>query len=110
MRYTTISKLDKSKAMDITAIKIRAISIDLHNKYERFKESQHLLNLALGVAKSQEVKNMCLKDLVVVNKTVENRCGFNGFLNSGLGGCLTQIIGYGIIWLIIIGISALFGG
>lgn len=107
---TTISKLDKSKAMDITAIKIRAISIDLHNKYERFKESQHLLNLALGVAKSQEVKNLCLKDLVVVNKTVENRCGFNGFLNSGLGGCLTQIIGYGIIWLIIIGISALFGG
>ena len=49
---TTISKLDKSKAMDITAIKIRAISIDLHNKYEKFKESQHLLNLALGVAKS----------------------------------------------------------
>lgn len=106
----TVSKLDKNKAIDITAIKIRAISIDLHNKREKFKESQFLLNLALEIAKSQEIKNMCLKDLTVVNNTVEQRCGVNGFLNSGLGGCLTQIIGYGIIWLVIIGIGALFGG
>ena len=53
---------------------------------------------------------MCQKDLIVINQTVENRCGFNGFLNSGLGGCLTQLIGYAVVWLIFIGLAALFGG
>lgn len=106
----SIPSYDKNKAMDIIAIRIRSISIDLHNKFEKFKESQYLLNLALEIAKSQKIKDMCLKDLVVINDTVSQRCGFNGFLNSSAGGCLMQIIGYGIVWLVIAGIVALCGG
>ena len=105
-----ISKDKKINIFDMFAIKIRSIAIDLHNKHEKFKEAQLLINFALELAMSQRVKNICLQDLQVVNKTVENRCGFNGFMNSQAGGCLVQIISYGIVYLIIIGISALFGG
>lgn len=107
---TSISYKDKIKFLDLIAIKIRSISIDLHNKFERFKDAQKLINLACEFARTQEIKTMCQKDLIVINQTVENRCGFNGFLNSGLGGCLTQLIGYAVVWLIFIGLAALFGG
>ena len=79
---TSISHKDKIKFLDLIAIKIRSISIDLHNKFERFKDAQKLINLACEFARTQEIKTMCQKDLIVINQTVENRCGFNGFLNS----------------------------
>ena len=45
---------------------------------------------------------------------VDARCGVKGFLNnSGLGGCFIQILGYIIVWVVIMaigGILSLFGG
>ena len=102
----TMSQLEKDRIMDAVAVKLRSISVDLHNKSEKFRESQLLLQLALEIAKSQEIKEQCSKDLRVVNETVAQRCGINGFLNSTFGNFLTRIIGYGIIFLILGGISS----
>ena len=63
---------------------------------------------------SKKLKDVCLQDLMTINRTVDARCGVKGFLNnSGLGGCFIQILGYIIVWVVIMaigGILSLFGG
>jgi len=108
------SAKEQTELFDVIAIRLKALAVKMHNKYERFKEAQILINLSLGCAKSQKLKDVCLQDLITINRTVDVRCGVKGFINnSGLGGCLIQILGYGIGWLILIaigGIISLFGG
>lgn len=99
---------------DVIAIRLRELAVKMHNQYEKFKEAQILINLSLGCAKSQKLKDVCLQDLMTINRTVDARCGVKGFLNnSGLGGCFIQILGYIIVWVVIMaigGILSLFGG
>lgn len=82
---TTLPLNEQAELFDVVAIRLKALAVKMHNNHEKFKESQILINLALSSAKSQKIKNLCLKDLATINRTVDEKCGF---CNSPLGQCI----------------------
>src|SRR5574344_207627 len=107
-----LSEIAQIELLDTIALGIKNTAVLLHNKKEKFKEAQSLILLAVEIAKSPQVFNVCQKDLIVISQTVKNRCGFwNSFLGGFvilIGRFLLQIIAYGIVVIIIGAFSGWF--
>jgi Ser/Thr protein kinase RdoA (MazF antagonist) len=101
---------EEQQIRDLVALRLKALAVKLHNDYHQFKEAQGLIWCAYNIAGTQKVKDLCHKDLVVINQTVENHTGLAGFLNSGIGGCLLRIIYNIIVFGIFVLICSIIGG
>ncbi len=94
----SLSSKNKVELLDMIALDTKCLAVILHNDKGKFKESQRLIQLAVNLARSPKIVEICQINLNTINHTVQNRCGF---ANSELGGCLFGLLA---------GLFRMFGG